>query len=253
MVSLSRFELFRPERRPFFTQDANRFGFGGLDDDEPALVPFFSRRIALGRTLDAGLKVSGSAGPVELGAFAVQGPGLHGDAPRTRLGVLRAAAGIGATQRIGMIATHGDPGGQARNRLAGVDWQYLDTDFLDGRTLRAYASSQRSHDSVQGEGAAHALSIDYPNVGLIGAAYLFHIDDAYRPALGYVQETGIRRGFGNIGWWHRSAAGDSLIARVLASGWRHPSKCCPASCSAPAPARPSATGPSASACLPRGR
>lgn len=220
VVSLSRFELFRPERRPFFTQDANRFSFGGLESDEPALVPFFSRRIALGRTLDAGLKLSGTAGPVELGAFAVHVPsGRNGeqDEPRSNLAVLRAATGLGDAQRLGLIATQGDPSGLTRNRLAGLDWQYRSTGFLGSRTLAVDASTQRSQDGLLGTGSAHAASLRYPNIGLTGEVHAIHIDAAYRPALGYVQETGLRRVHGDLGWWHRTDEGANVIPRLLSN------------------------------------
>lgn len=220
VLSLSRFELFRPERRPFFTQDANRFSFGGFDVDTPAMVPFFSRRIALGRTLDVGLKLSGTAGPVELGAFAVQVP-VDSDAEqkehRSRLAVLRAETSLGETQRIGMIATHGDPSGQTNNRLSGLDWQFRRADLMDGRTLEAFASTQRSEDGLLGIGNASAASLRFPNIGLTGEIHTLRIDAAYRPALGYVQETGVRRTHGNLGWWYRLVDGSNVMPMLLTS------------------------------------
>lgn len=210
VVNLSRFELFRPEKRVFFTQDAGRFSFGGLDGDEPVLVPFFSRRIGPGESLDAGLKLSGTAGPVELGAFAVQVPG-NGTSARARMGVVRGAVGVGGTQRLGIIATQGSPDGVDDNHVAGFDYQYRSTDILDGRTLEAYAWTQHSGDARLGSGDARGASLRFPNVGLTGQADWYTIDAAFRPALGYVQETGIQRADVSIGWRHRTAEGADLI------------------------------------------
>lgn len=106
---LSRFELLRPEKRVFFTQDSGRFAFGGLDGDNPPLLHIFSRRTGPGQTLDAALKLSGTAGPVEFGALGVQVGRDAGDPSAAegtpRLGVLRAATALNAQQRVGPIAT----------------------------------------------------------------------------------------------------------------------------------------------------
>ncbi|WP_198321022.1 carbohydrate binding family 9 domain-containing protein [Azohydromonas aeria] len=217
VVSLSRFELFRPEKRSFFTQDAGRFGFGGLDVEEPVLVPFFSRRIGLGSSLDAGLKLSGTAGPVELGAFAVQVPG-RGGGPSARMAVARAAIGLGESQRVGLVATQGTPEGLGRNRLHGLDYQFRSTRFAGERTLEAYAWTQRSDDEAQGSGTAHGASLRFPNVGLTGQLDWYDIGEAFRPALGYVRETGVRITDASIGWRHLGTHGASLITSVHAGG-----------------------------------
>lgn len=214
IVSLSRFELFRPEKRVFFTQDAGRFSFGGLEVDEPVLVPFFSRRIGLGQSLDAGLKLSGSAGPLELGAFAVQVPGRAG-ATAARMGVVRGAVGLGQAQRLGLIATQGTADGLGDNRLAGLDYQFRSTGVLDGRTLEAYAWTQRSRDSALGAGDAHGASLRFPNLGLTGQLDWTTIDAAFRPALGYVRETGVRLVDASLGWWHRTTEAANLIPSLL--------------------------------------
>ena len=217
VVNLSRFELFKPERRSFFTQDAGRFGFGGLEVEEPVLVPFFSRRIGLGSSIDGGLKLSGTAGPIDLGAFVVQVPG-RSDAPVARMGVARAAIGLGESQRLGMIATQGTPDGLGRNQLAGMDYQFRSTRFLGERTLEVYAWTQRSQDEAAGNGAAHGGSVRFPNVGLTGQFDWYDIDTAFRPALGYVRETGVRIADASLGWRHQGAGGDSLVASGHAGG-----------------------------------
>ncbi len=216
-MSLSRFELFRPEKRSFFTQDSGRFSFGGLDGDDPLLLPFFSRRIGLATALDAGVKVSGTAGPVELGAFGVQADAL-GQTGKARMGVVRAATAVGAAQRVGMIATQGRPDGEDGSRLVGADYQFLSTDVFDGRTLEAYAWTQRSTNAGLGSGAAHGASLQFPNVGLTGAVLWQHIDEAFWPALGFVREAGVRRAEAELGWWHRTDDGGDLIPRIYAGG-----------------------------------
>ncbi|MES2518153.1 MAG: DUF5916 domain-containing protein [Bacteroidota bacterium] len=55
VTNLSRFELFFPERRQFFLENADLFNNFGLD----GLRPFFSRRIGLGVPITYGARLSG--------------------------------------------------------------------------------------------------------------------------------------------------------------------------------------------------
>lgn len=219
-LSLSRFELFRPEKRSFFTQDSGRFVFGGLDHDDPAVLPFFSRRIGLETALDAGVKVSGTAGPVELGAFAVQADAAGGGHGKARMGVLRAATALGEDHRVGLIATEGHPEGVEGSRLAGLDYQFRSTKLPGERTLAAYAWALESRDAAVGRGTAQGLRLDFPNIGVTGAFMAERIGERFEPALGFVRETGVDRAEGELGWWHRAPSGDSWIPRVF-TGRRH--------------------------------
>src|SRR5262249_25266862 len=63
-LNVTRFPLFYPEKRPFFLEGANQFGFAfALEDD---FIPFFSRTIGLLQgdqiPIDAGTKLTGRAG-----------------------------------------------------------------------------------------------------------------------------------------------------------------------------------------------
>jgi Domain of unknown function (DUF5916) len=219
-LSLSRYELFRPEKRSFFTQDAGRFGFGGLDNDDPTLLPFFSRRIGLQADVDAGLKVSGTAGPVELGVFAVQADAEGGQREKARMGVLRAATALGPSQRVGLIATEGHPDGRSGSRLAGLDYQFRSTALPGDRTLEAYAWALQSHDAELGTGEAQGVRLNFPNVGLTGEFMAERVGERFEPALGYVREAGVDRLEGNLGWWFRDEQGTSWIPRLF-TGKRH--------------------------------
>jgi hypothetical protein len=91
-INLTRFDLFFPEQRAFFLQDSDIFEFGGLQEESG--IPFFSRRIGLDDegetlTLDAGLKLTGRAGPLNVGVLGVRqdaavGPGSVGSLRRAR-------------------------------------------------------------------------------------------------------------------------------------------------------------------------
>ncbi len=69
VTNLSRFELFFPERRQFFLENADLFNNFGLAN----LRPFFSRRIGLGVPITYGAKVSGKLNNnLRIGAMNIQ-------------------------------------------------------------------------------------------------------------------------------------------------------------------------------------
>ena len=119
-VNLSRFDLFFPEKRDFFLQDALIFDFGELGDNGR---PFFSRRIGLDLNGDpvkllGGAKATGRVGNVKFGLLdVVLDERRRSD--QTNLLVARAAANYGES-RVGAIVTHGDPDGAGENALAGL-------------------------------------------------------------------------------------------------------------------------------------
>jgi hypothetical protein len=89
-VNLDRFNLFFPEKRPFFLENAGTFAVGS-----PGLVElFFSRRIGLGPQGEvvpilAGARLSGKAGPWTIGALDMQTRSLPGVAPASNFAVAR--------------------------------------------------------------------------------------------------------------------------------------------------------------------
>ncbi|MCA0175331.1 MAG: hypothetical protein LCH73_03430 [Proteobacteria bacterium] len=221
VISLSRFEIFRPDRRPFFTQDAGRFAFGGLaDGGDPNLLPFFSRRVGLGRTLDAGLKVSGTAGPVDFGVLAVQTERTGDDVATPRALVLRATTPLGATQHAGLIATRGSPDGAPGSALVGVDHRWRDDVWFGGEPVQTDLWWLQSTHAVLGQGQAWGGRLRADGLGPVATLGWQHIDDAFEPALGYVMQAGITRGNALAGWRERTAAGSTWQAALSGEATR---------------------------------
>ena len=226
-VNLTRFELFRPEKREFFLHDAGRFTFGGLVDG--AVVPYYSRRVGLdatgrARSLDAGLKFSGQLAGADfglLGARVAGGPTApeQPDQRAADVAVVRLAKPLDHRHRIGMMLTRGNAEGTGGSSTRGVDYQFRDSDWTPpggtgGKTLEANAWMLASRNADAGAGRAWGASVDYPNVGLNGAAEVQRIDARFNPALGYLVESGVTRGEGSLGWWHRTGAGQSVIPGI---------------------------------------
>lgn len=212
VVNLTRFPLFVSEKRAFFLQDAGLFSFGGIDSSP---LPYYSRRIGLGPdgeplAVNAGIKLTAETGGFDLGVLGarVEAP-EGGDLADT--GVLRLAGASSAHGRLGMIATAGNPEGSAGSSLAGVDYHYRNTRVGGSRILDADAWVQQSRNTGIGRDEAVGLSLNYPNLGLIGDATLQRIGEDFLPALGFVQETGIRQASGSAGYWWRTLDGVSII------------------------------------------
>ena len=112
-VVLDRFNIFFPEKRPFFLENAGLFTVGAPRQVEL----FFSRRIGLSSDgdiipIDAGARVSGAIGGVNVGAMYMQTEGLAGVAPANRFGVARVNKELPNRSSIGGIFVNRDSTGQ---------------------------------------------------------------------------------------------------------------------------------------------
>jgi hypothetical protein len=194
-VNLTRFSLFFPEKRDFFLRDADIFEFGQLADNGR---PFFSRRIGLNRygrpiDIDYGGKVSGHFGGLDLGSLYIR----QGEDPETGVGardllVARAAAHVLDESSVGVILTNGDPQSENDNTLTGADFSLRNSRLPGGRAVQLDGWLQRSDSGDLGAGDAWGLSLATSKpVGWFGAAAYKHIEEAFAPAMGFVNRSGI--------------------------------------------------------------
>ncbi|MBI2515591.1 MAG: carbohydrate binding family 9 domain-containing protein [Opitutae bacterium] len=196
-VNLTRFPLFFPEKRSFFTQDASLFTFGGLRTDP---LPFFSRRIGLAADftpvdLLGGAKLTGRLGPVTLGVLDVQ-TDRHSGVPSRNLFVGRASVQVLAESNAGVIVTHGDPRAGGDNTLVGFDFNYASSHLPGNRAIEAHAWVQATDSTLAGgKGIASAVAVNYPNEPFGFTYYAGSYGSHYDPALGSVQRTGINSYF----------------------------------------------------------
>ena len=194
-VNLSRFELFFPEKRKFFLQDAELFRFGGL---RRSPVPFFSRRIGLdadNQPLDirGGIKVTGRMRRVNFGFLDVQvDEAINLDSKN--LAVARATVNVLEESQVGMIYTHGDPLTNNDNSLIGADFTYrtsklfgANDDFETNFFIQKSSTTGFSDDQ-----GAIGGSVRYPNDKITLILYVEMMDENYMPALGFVDESGVR-------------------------------------------------------------
>jgi hypothetical protein len=207
-VNTTRFSLFTPETRDFFLQDVAAFDFGGHnfarnsnDRANNNGRPFFSRNIGLVRgvpvSLLVGDKVSGQFAGFDVGALSVltdRTPTSSGQV----LSVLRMRRPIFSESKIGFIVTNGDPSGLSRNTVAGVDYQYRDSNFLGGYIFESEGFYQRSLSNTKGDDDSAAISFNLPDEPWGGDFIFKQVGEHFFPALGFVNRLGIRQYEGTL-------------------------------------------------------
>jgi hypothetical protein len=145
-----RFEVFFPEKRPFFLENASYF--------RTPINLLFTRRIA---DPQFGARLTGKIGQTAFGVLAAddQSPGkaVTDDHPdfgsRAKFGVVRVSRDILNQSSIGMIYTHRAIDG-AYNRVGGVDSRLkLNTNWV--AELQAVTSTTRQQDGSRRSGPAY--------------------------------------------------------------------------------------------------
>jgi hypothetical protein len=203
-VNLTRFSIFFPEKRDFFLQDAGIFDFAGRDEGNA--LPYFSRRIGIAPDGEevriwGGAKLTGRAGPVNLGVLDVQ-MDSHDEIDSTNLSVARVALNVLEESTVGVIATNGDPSSNDRNTLVGSDFNYRNTRVFGDQLLtgnlwfqRTFSSGKHDHESAFG------AKLAYPNDRINFALEAQSIQENYNPALGFANRVGIRQYDATCGRW----------------------------------------------------
>ncbi len=211
-VNLTRFSLFFPEKRDFFLEDVEVFEFGGLKENGR---PFFSRTIGLSSTgqpidLQAGGKLTGKIGRLSVGALAVRQEEFAGlDAQD--LFVARGYLSFLEQSTLGGIVTYGDPTSERENLVVGADLNLRDRNLFNGKLVEGRAWVMRSRtDGFQGRNGAWGASVAYPNDVWDLFAGATTIQEQFRPALGFVNRTGIQQFDGRARYRHRFKSGALL-------------------------------------------
>ncbi len=193
-INLTRFDLFFPEKRPFFTDGANFFDFG-LDLKEK-FIPFYSRRVGLfgGRIvpITAGLKAVGRAGRWGVGALDVETRDTF-SVPETNLAAGRVTYDVNDNLRVGAIGTNGSPDGRTSNTLAGVDAVWQTSSFQEDKNLGFGVWGAKSFGQVgPGSREGWGVKAQYPNDLWDIEASVNTFGDSLDPALGFLPRRGIR-------------------------------------------------------------
>ncbi len=193
-TNFTRFPVFFPEKRTFFLEGSDIFGFGlGLGS---AVLPYYSRRVGLvsGQEVPiaVGGKVNGRLGQTNLGAQVVRSEDTSGVAPSTTLGVVRLKQNVFAQSSVGMIATFGDPRGRSGSWLTGADFTYKTSKLAGDKNLFVGLwAMTMGRDGLGTDRTAAGASVEYPNDRYPSWIRVRRVGTGFDPSLGFIDRTGI--------------------------------------------------------------
>ncbi len=177
-VNLTRFNLFFPEKRPFFLENAGVFAFGTPQSADV----FFSRRIGLDRNnqqvpIDGGGRLSGKIGRLSVGLLDVQAGNNYSvgrviyDLPhRSRIGAI-------AVGRVNTDST-GD-----HNLTVGVDGKL---GIGEAISLDGYAAHSETPGSTARSNVVNLSGTYTTRTWELGGAFR-RVDEGFRPDVGYLE------------------------------------------------------------------
>lgn len=207
-VNLTRFPLFFPEKRDFFLQDANLFGFNPYKGP----IGFHSRRIGLGPRgeivdLMYGGKLAGRVGNLDVGLLDVHVDDTVG-VPDKHLGVARASYRLLEESSIGGMFTYGHPHRDTDNFLIGTDLTYRTSHLFDDKVFSAQSWAMKTETPGADDGEmAFGFSARYPNEPVNAEIFASQIDEDFNPALGFTKRKAARTYGGELGYRWRPENG----------------------------------------------
>lgn len=191
-VNLTRFDLFFPEKRDFFLENAGLFEFGrqGFFGPPPYLM-FFSRKIGIGPEGEVpilgGGRLTGRVGGQTLGLISVatdDAPGREAEV----FNVARIKRDVGPSNYVGAMLTDRRGDGPA-NTVAGLDGRFYLHPTL---VLDAFAAHSFT-EGAGGDDVVYAASLDYTTdpYGFYAEHFLVGPDAA--ASSGFITRTDIRK------------------------------------------------------------
>jgi hypothetical protein len=216
VTNLDRFEIFFPERRQFFLENADLFGeFGAV-----GLRPFFSRRIGVARdtstgqnvqnSIYAGARLSGKINDkTRLGVMTMEtARDIKIGQPSVNYSVVALQRKIFARSNIGLIAINKDPIKDAGisdpgrkiynyNRVLGVDYNLASKDNKwNGKFFhhQSFSPGNNSHSGVS------SASIFYNKTNFDALFTAQSVGANYNPETGYARRRNYQRFAGTVDW-----------------------------------------------------
>jgi hypothetical protein len=199
-IDLSRFNLFFPEKREFFLENAGIFEFGAPQFfGPPLMLLFFSRRIGLKRTgfagalpvpMLAGGRLTGRVGGQTVGFLdVVTGRDDVLNAPLTNFAVARVKRDWGRAGYVGGIVTHRYEEMGVSNLAAGIDWaRWLSQPLV----FEGFFSGTVDSRPV-GNAIAWQLKLDYTGDWIGWLVEHTEIGPNFRPEVGFVMRGDMAR------------------------------------------------------------
>jgi hypothetical protein len=198
-----RFEVFYPEKRPFFLENSTLFRY-------PAVPPtrtipetlFFSRRI---QDPQFGVRVTGKQGDWGYGGLIASDDLPAGRSESTATAaVVRAQREFGHQSSVGVLVTSREAAGDGNQvGAADVRWKIASNLVFAGQAM---SSRTRAIDGSAGAGTAFHAALLYTTRDVFATLFYADRSPAFRAALGFVPRTDIRQieHYGEYRWRPRS-------------------------------------------------
>jgi hypothetical protein len=191
-VNLTRFDLFFPEKRDFFLENAGIFDFGqeGFFEPPPYLM-FFSRRIGIGPEgqvpILGGGRLSGRVGDQTVGLLSVVTDDVPGREKET-FNVARVKRDVGGSAYLGAMLTDRRGDGPT-NTVVGIDGQI----YLHPTLLASGFAARSATEGEGGDGLAYELSFNFTADLYGGFFQFFTVEPDAVASAGFVTRTDVRR------------------------------------------------------------
>ena len=214
-VNLTRFNLFFPEQRDFFLENAAIFNFGAGNN----LVPFFSRRIGLGPSgtpipIIGGGRVTGQVGRYDVGVLAMKTE-RQDLVPSNNYFVGRVKRKLMTDSWVGSLLTNRNSATEGDyNRVYGADvhLRFYNRLEFDSHLLRS------DTPGLSGKDQARQFQAAWRDDTLIVVAGYNEIQTNFNPEMGFVRRRNNTRYNGEFSW--NPLIQDSALFRNLVFGTR---------------------------------
>ena len=193
-VNLDRFDLFFPEKRPFFLENAGFFDVGSPGEVEF----FFSRRIGIASSGTAvpivvGGRLTGKIGTTNFGLLNMQTSSVGESIPDNNFSVIRVSENLPNRSNIGFLAVNRQATGNSEednfNRLIAVDGKLgigLNTQ------LSAYAGKTIS-PNISGDQHAFRVGMMHNSEEWMLENFYTEVAHAFNPEVGFLKRNGYRK------------------------------------------------------------
>ena len=199
-VNLTRFNLFFPEKRDFFLENAGLFNFGSAGNGSN-LVPFFSRRIGLsaaGRPVPivGGTRVTGKINRYDVGFLAMKTES-SGTTPSNNFLVGRLKRNLLRNSWVGALMTNrestiaGD-----YNRVYGGDAHFR---FFNKWEVDSYLLASNT-PGKPGNNQARRFETGWRGDEFVAVGQYNSVQPNFRPDVGFIRRSNVTQYRGDITW-----------------------------------------------------
>ncbi len=215
-VNLTRFNLFFPEKRDFFLENAGTFTFGPGGN----LVPFFSRRIGLSAAgtpipIIGGARVSGQVNRYDIGFIAMK-TGRLNLTPSNNFLVGRVKRNLLRNSYIGTLVTSRDSTLSGdHNRVYGTDahFQFLQKLEFDSYVLRSDTPGR------SGRNQARRFETGWKEEEYSVTAEYNEIEPNFNPEVGFIRRRDTKQYAGDFSWKPQLRKSESIRSLNFATAF----------------------------------